>query len=354
MIKQWHDLLRASQAGTQSALDSADQLASYCAADSLQISALSGHVIYEITGADAQSFLQGQFCNDLAQVSFSQAQVTGYCTPKGRLLALPVILGFDNGYRLLVPADIAPAFIKRLSMFVMRSDVQITHLDEWVAMGITVSSQDKPEDLAGTLGELPAGELSVNTTEDAQLIRWHDDHSGDSARKRYLRLGSVESQSNVWSRFAEAGKSSENTWRLGDISAGIPSIREGVLEAFVPQMMNLQLINGLSFKKGCYPGQEIVARMQYLGKLKRHMRVFSMSYKAQDFDVNANLQPGKGLCIGADENAGVVVDAMPTGPDSALVLAVTKVTSGDDTLTLHGVPLTGCKMPYELPTLEVA
>lgn len=354
MIDKWRDVLQADKAAPRVAADSVDELKIHTEATTLQFSALSSYLIYEISGEDAQSFLQGQFCNDLAQVSSKQAQITGYCTPKGRLLALPLITGFDGGYRLLVPAGIADAFIKRLSMFVMRSKVTIKPLEDWAAVGITAPVSSSPDELSALLGPVPEVPMSVNSSEAAQLIRWHDDHSGPTARSRYLRLGTLESQHELWTGAQHAGKSSDNTWRLGDISAGIPNITEGVLEAFVPQMINLQLIDGLSFKKGCYPGQEIVARMQYLGKLKRHMRVFSMKFDSGSIDINDSLKPGAVLASGADENAGIVVDALPTSSDSALVLAVTKVKSNDDPFMLSNVALTPAEMPYELPSVEVA
>ena len=92
---------------------------------SVQLHDLSDWSVVDVTGADAASFLQGQFCNDLQQVSVTRAQITGYCTPKGRLLALPTIVGHDNGFRLLIKSAVKEAFIKRLSMFIMLSLIHI-------------------------------------------------------------------------------------------------------------------------------------------------------------------------------------------------------------------------------------
>lgn len=355
MSNEWLNMLDAEGVGRRDIAASQQEAAGFVAAKTPQLCDLAGYAIYEVTGADATAFLQGQFCNDIAQLSSTQAQITGYCTPKGRLLALPTILGFDSGYRMLVPADVAPAFIKRLSMFVMRSDVVIRQMDNWVATGI-VASPDGETGLAGTvLGALPVGVLSVASTEKTQLIRWHDDNSGERPRARYLRLASVSDQLQMWQLASDAPKRSGNVWRLADISAGVPGVTQGVVEAFVPQMVNLQLINGLSFTKGCYPGQEIVARMQYLGKLKRHMRLFRVSLENLELEGADVLVAGRALGSGTDENAGVVVDAMPLSAAEALVLAVTKVTTanGED-FSLAGEPLHPLDMPYELPSLEVA
>lgn len=339
---------------------------------------LSGYAIYEVTGSEANAFLQGQFCNDITKVSATQAQITGYCTPKGRLLALPVIVGFEHGYRLIVPVQVAEAFIKRLSMFIMRADVQIKHRDDWVATGLIGSQNsgtgdsDQSIDLgdikaclgdsATHLGALPTGALSVATNENSQLICWHSDFSGNDgadsgARPRYLRLAPMTDQMHLWESLDDSARCTDAPWRLADVSAGVPSIRSGVVEAFVPQMLNLQLIDGLSFTKGCYPGQEIVARMQYLGKLKRHMRVFSLAADLTKSgaleSIDELLYPGQALSSAADEAAGIVVDAQPQSDSSVLVLAVTKVKDPSDSFALGPHALMAREMPYVLPTLEV-
>ena len=379
MNNDWDELLHASDAVQQSTTDSMVALGSYVSTTTPQLCDLSSYRVYEIGGSDATAFLQGQFCNDIAAVSSTQAQITGYCTPKGRLLALPTIVGIEGGgYRMLVPESVAEAFIKRLSMFVMRSDVSITVLEDWVGVGVIADAAGDLGELAPILGALPVGLLSASSDQaennPGQTIRWHDDFSGStghdrasgmdtgssqdgriypSQRARYLRLAPIARQKQLWTAINEnERKHSDAVWRLADISAGVPSVTRGIVEAFVPQMVNLQLIKGLSFTKGCYPGQEIVARMQYLGKLKRHMRVFRVALEGMD--VNGVLVPGATLSLDSDENAGIVVDAMPCSSDTALVLAVTKVTPAPGTFALTGAPLEPQGMPYELPSLEVA
>lgn len=353
MSAQWHEMLATREVAPASAIPPVTQLHKYVSGESaISLADLSCLTIYEITGNDATTFLQGQFCNDITSVSSTQAQITGYCTPKGRLLALPTLIGFDAGYRLIVPSDVSEAFIKRLSMFVMRSEVTITMMDDWVATGVTVQPDSDPAALQTLMGALPADQLAVCSESNSQLVRWHDDVSGDMPRARYLRIASVSDQLALWhSAIADADCYSAHAWRLADISAGIPSISTGVLEAFVPQMINLQLINALSFTKGCYPGQEIVARMQYLGKLKRHMQVFSMPLPD---NFVSQLSPGAALSAGEDENAGVVVDAMPAINGTALVLAVTKVAVDDKAFSIGALNLEPVDMPYNLASSEVA
>ena len=344
-------LLKTAEACKQSTAEMLSEVARYHSTVKPQITHLWQYTVWEVKGADATAFLQGQFCNDLAAVSPTSAQITGYCTPKGRLLALPVIVGIDSGYRLIVPDDVAEAFLKRLRMFVMRSDVTITVLDDWAAIGITADSSGDIGLAQQHLGTLPTGVFTAASAENSQLIRWHDDYSGEKPRARYLSLAPAAQQQQLLTACEDAEQSIIQTWRLADISAGVPTITQGVVEAFVPQMLNLQLIDGLSFTKGCYPGQEIVARMQYLGKLKRHMCLFEMPLDLPESDIEQSLQAGVALTAGTDENAGIIVDAMPVTSSRALVLAVTKVASADTAISLRGMPLTIRELPYELPTL---
>ncbi len=123
-------------------------------ADQKQLVDLSSYSIVDITGNDAAVFLQGQFCNDLTKVSATRAQITGYCTPKGRLLALPVIVGIADGFRLLLPTSIKDGFVKRLSMFVMRSSVVIEERTDWVCTGVLSDSSGHTGEAGAHLGAL--------------------------------------------------------------------------------------------------------------------------------------------------------------------------------------------------------
>lgn len=318
---------------------------------SVQLIDLSDWNVVDVTGADTASFLQGQFCNDLQQVSVTRAQITGYCTPKGRLLALPAIVGIEQGFRLLVKSAVKDAFIKRLSMFIMRSDVTLTDRDDLICSGVVADTSQSVGDLQDALGTLPFAPMDVATSEATQVIRWHDDYVSEN-RNRFVLITDQTESIALWKR-SGSEKKSYARWRAGDVSAGIPSITEGTTEAFVPQMINLQLIDALSFTKGCYPGQEIVARMQYLGKLKRHMRLFKLV--AGD----ALMVPGAKLSAGDDADAGTVIDAVSInltgeGEESrfTLVLAVVKVSANAGTLAIEGQDLEPVNLPYELPSLQ--
>ena len=358
MTNEWVETLRGSaitdnKSGPEYA-DSVDDLAT----DSVQLVDLSALKIVEISGDEAAKFLQGQFCNDLSKVSSTHAQMTGYCTPKGRLLALPTIVGYENGFRLMIPTDVADNFLKRLRMFIMRSDVTVKELDDWVCVGLIANEGGQLGAAADKqLGALPLSPMDATTSETRQVVRWHDDLSASTSTDashpgyhRYLSLASVDDQVTLWKNSADAVKRSCAAWRLADISAGVPSVTKGVSETFVPQMLNLQLIDALSFTKGCYPGQEIVARMQYLGKLKRHMRLFKLSL-ADKNQVSPPLA-GDSLATESDTDAGVVVDAVRNGTKEILILAVAKVSANTSTFFMAGEQLHALNLPYSLPSLD--
>lgn len=357
MSNEWVETLRASAVTNNKSGPDIPGHVDITLGNGVQLVDLSDLMIVEITGDDAAAFLQGQFCNDLKQVSSTHAQITGYCTPKGRLLALPTIVGFDNGFRLLIPTEIAENFLKRLRMFVMRSAVTVTERDDWVCIGLIADESGDLGSAATHLRASPVSPMNVATTQARQVIRWHDDYSAiaqtddsQAGRQRYITMASKDDQITLWNACNDAGKHSMATWRLGDISAGIPTVTTGVVESFVPQMLNLQLIDALSFTKGCYPGQEIVARMQYLGKLKRHMRLFKLSPadKRPDFVP----VPGSALSIDGSADAGVVIDAIHDGGKDVLILAVTKVSANTSMFFFNESTLLPVDLPYSLPSLD--
>lgn len=357
MSDKWVETLRASGITDDKSNSENADLVGVNSTDHAQLIDLSELKIVEISGSDATSFLQGQFCNDLSKVSRTHGQITGYCTPKGRLLALPTIVGCETGFRLLIPNDIAENFLKRLRMFIMRSDVTVTELEDWVCVGVIADTAGELGAAATHVGALPLSPMDATTTAARQIVRWHDDLSANASaevllpgRHRYISLASVADQVTLWESVADADKRSRASWRLGDVSAGVPSVTTGVVESFVPQMLNLQLIDALSFTKGCYPGQEIVARMQYLGKLKRHMRLFKLSLAGKEHITLPSV--GDALSTENAADVGVVVDAVRNGGEEILILAVAKVSANASPFFLADEQLHAVDLPYPLPSLD--
>ena len=218
------------------------------------VCALPDWVAVSIIGPDATAFLQGQFTNDVEALAAGSVQFNGYCSPKGRMLAnFPLARLADGSYLLVVPADIAAAVVRRLRMFVLRSKVQVTALDTTHAC-IGLHHAGAPEHAPGTLQQ--TDEMSIVALPDGRM----------------LAICPLERAPEVWRQFARtAAPVGEPVWDRLAIEAGIPTITAATQDRFVPQMLNWELIGGVSFRKGCYPGQEIVARMQYLGRLQERL-----------------------------------------------------------------------------------
>jgi folate-binding protein YgfZ len=226
---------------------------------------LSHYGLIRAQGSEAETFLQNQFCNDVRNVSTSQSQLNGYCNPKGRLLAFFRLFQRADDYYLRLPREILEPSLNRLRMFVLMTKVTLDDCsDELVHIGF--SGPEAEQRLAAIAGEAPKETDEVIQSNQLTVIRI------PGVQARFEIYGPYEEVSQLWQQLAsQATAVGSSSWELLDIHAAIPEVLPSTQEAFVPQMLNLQAIHALSFKKGCYPGQEIVARMHYLGKLKRHM-----------------------------------------------------------------------------------
>jgi len=285
---------------------------------------LSHYGLISVHGDDAQTFLQGQFTNDLNQVDDQHSQFSGYCNPKGRLLASFRIFRRGDSYYLCLPGEMIDGLAGRLRMFVLRSDVTLDDAsDTFVHLG--VSGPEAEETLRDFAGELPQVMHGVTQQDHQLIVRVPGIHPS------YEIFTDTEQAIELWNRLnVHCAPIGSDAWQLLDIQAGVPMICPETREAFVPQMVNLQLVDGLSFKKGCYPGQEIVARMQYLGKLKRRM------YKART-DTEARPQPGADIFSAADESqpVGQLVSAAPHPDGGFSLLAVVQISSAENQEELH-------------------
>lgn len=212
-----------------------------------------------VSGADARAFLHGQLTNDIENLSPQQARHAGWCSAKGRLLATFVVVPHEDGYLLQLARDLVPAVARRLQMFVLRSKVKLADASaEWVQFGVWDAGAAQS---LGALGlEAPAADLGIARAADLIAVR--------IASQRYLLLARSAQRDAIAAHlpgYDAAG------WALEEIRAGRPHVTHATQDLFVPQMVNLELLGGVDFKKGCYPGQEIVARTQYRGQLKRRM-----------------------------------------------------------------------------------
>lgn len=235
----------------------------------LVLADLSHYALIEASGDDVVEFLQGQLTNDIKLVTENMGQLSAYCNPKGRILANFRIFKRQGSYFLRMRASISEATLKRLRMFIMRSKVElINRSDELSRMGIAGLNATK--ELAVLFNKLPQNTDESSTENEITIIKLA------GGLPRYEVHGTVEKVKELWEKLQKKAVTiGENSWNLLTIRAAIPEIVSETVEAFVPQMVNLQAINSLSFTKGCYPGQEVVARMHYLGKLKRRLFIGS-------------------------------------------------------------------------------
>ncbi len=285
---------------------------------------LSHYGLISAHGEDAGTFLQGQFTNDIRKVTNEHSQLTGLCNPKGRLLATFRALQRGDSYYLCLPGTMLEDVIKRLRMFVLRSKVTLEDVsDTFVHLG--VSGDDAEQELRKFAGELPETVNAVVQAGDHTIIRVPGIHPS------YEIFTSVDDARQLWDRLnVQSAPIGANAWQLLDIQAGIPVISPQTREAFVPQMTNLQLIDGVSFKKGCYTGQEIVARMQYLGKLKRRM------YRARVENAPPLTGEEEIFVAGkAQQSVGRLVSVAPHPDGGYAMLAVLQIASAEGDNELH-------------------
>jgi len=266
-------------------------------------------------GEEAAKFLHSQLTQDFALLGLDQARFAGFCSAKGRLLATMIGWKVDaNTVLLALPLDVLPAILKRLSMFVLRAKCKLSDASAQVPLWGVVSD---------------AGDAS----------RWSLTRDGEAVNIQVAPGLVLSTQAQAASSLSEA----EWNWRL--LEAGVPHVQAATVEQFVPQMLNLELLGGVNFQKGCYPGQEVVARSQYRGTLKRRSFLFDSAGAAR---------PGQEVFHSGDASqpAGMVVNAASfEGHHAALVEVKLAALDGG---RLHlgaadGPLLEREELPYALP-----
>ncbi len=220
---------------------------------------LPGIGVIRAVGADAAAFLHGQISNDVKLLGADRARLAAYCTPQGRMLA-SLIVGRHSAeeFWLACSADLLPATLKRLGMFVLRAKVKLSDASaERVAVGLAGAAA------AQALGaDAPAATWAKADRGGAMLIRLPD----AEGQPRWLWIGPAAEADALLAGLPALAAAA---WAWLEVSSGVAPVVAATAGQFVPQMLNYELVGGVDFKKGCYPGQEIVARSHYLGKLKR-------------------------------------------------------------------------------------
>lgn len=243
---------------------------------------LEGQSLIRATGEEAAAFLHNQVSNDINNLKTDQMRYAAFCTPKGRMQASLAIWKDALGIMLQCASSLQPALQKRLQMFIMRSKAKLEDVTESHYL-IGVGGRNAAAFLQNFFPQLPSAIYEKTDTDAGSLMRVSDGF--EHARYQWIINKDTFAQLNLTSSTLHTVDAS--VWRLADILAGIPQVLEATKEKFVPQMINFELIGGVNFKKGCYPGQEIVARSQYLGKLKRRMAIASVD--AQNIEVGTEV-----------------------------------------------------------------
>ena len=361
--------------------------------------------VVDISGADAVEFLHSQLTQDVRGLSPARAAFAGYCTAKGRLLATMALwrvseaagpgseagaggaaagapaagaagaagsngsngsngsggaggaggsggaAGADTSgdtVRTLVRADLAPALIKRLQMFVLRAKVKLAPAPLQVAGVWLDASRPDAAESAEALGQAAGGPLPRDAWQRAEL-----------PTGTWIALPATTTFFGWWWVASDAQRdaaaslrallnpAATDTWREAELAAGLPWVGASMQDTFIPQTLNLDLIGAVSFTKGCYPGQEVVARSHYRGKVKRRMAFGRVSGRAGD-----TIAPGTDVYDPAQPNepCGRVLDAAG-GPDAAVLFETTLSALGSDSLrlgALDGPEIQSHPLPYAL------
>jgi len=271
-------------------------------------------------GPDAASFLHSQLTQSVTDLPTDQARLGGYCSAKGRLMAnFALVRESAEGIALILPRDVLPALLKRLSMFVLRAKVKLRD-----------ASDETP--VWGVIGAaVPA--LSV----------W-------GVQSGWIRLPDAEGHARAWHLGDPALEGAESlprdAWDWAEVHAGLAWVRAATAEHFVPQMLNWELVGGVNFKKGCYPGQEVVARSQYRGTVKRRTQLLTGGRAAAGSELMASSDPASGV-------GEVVASAQWNGQAAVLAEVQLSAWEGSDVLLLaDGTPLTRATLPYAVKAPE--
>jgi folate-binding protein YgfZ len=283
-------------------------------------------------GADAVAFLQGQLTNAVVTLGPSQARLAGFCSARGRLQASFVVWKLaDDELLLACAASVLPATLKRMSMFVLRAHCKLSDASAELRL----------------LGA--AGATATRWTNDLTIWARREVEGGS-----VLRLPDVDGLPRVMlaldSALAlpEAPTLARDAWRLLEVRSGIPFIEAATVDRFVPQMLNYEVVGGVDFQKGCYPGQEVVARSQYRGTIKRRMFLF---------DCDEELSAGQEVFHSGDagQPAGMIVNAAPWLDRAACAALVEVKLTALESGSLHageggGPALRRATLPYVLPS----
>ncbi|HSN71069.1 MAG TPA: hypothetical protein VLT59_06145 [Steroidobacteraceae bacterium] len=279
--------------------------------------------VLHVTGTDARTFLQGQLSADLNEVTAVQGRLACLNSAQGRVQAIAWLVEREDDLLLTVPAQLVPRFLERLRRYVLRAKVTIDDARErWACFAASSASLEIVAPGARTPDRAAGSTFQRDT---AIVLRVATDED------RYLVIGPAQEPDS------SVGPDGSAVWRLAEIRAGHPQVYEATWEAFVAQMLNLDLLGAISFTKGCYTGQEIIARAHYRGAVKRRMVRLATA--------GAVPAPGTRILAG-DAHAGEVVDAAATATGVELLGVVALARMAEPLVLEDGPALERLPLPY--------
>ncbi|MBF8269042.1 MAG: GCV T protein [Gammaproteobacteria bacterium] len=264
---------------------------------------LSFLAVITISGKDATAFLNGQFTTDVTQLADGGVQFSAWCNPKGQVIANFILTRIDEDYHLLLPRELQESFLARLRRYVLRAAVTIMGgKDTMPRLGVQFS---------GETAGVPFQSEGASRADSLVIV------PVPASRNRWISFGTVADLGKQWLTLAQqATATGSYTWRLCDIQDAIPWITSATAETCLPQMLNLDLLQGLSYKKGCFPGQEIIARLHYRGKYSQRLFIARL-------DTTVGIAPGtKIFTVDKSQSIGTIITSArhPEQGCSALVI----------------------------------
>ncbi len=311
------------------------------------LTSLTHQALLKVTGSEAETFLQGQLSNDLKDVTDSKAQLSAYCDPQGQVLVLFLIFKYQGDFYLNFDGSLKESILKRLQMFVMRADVQFTDVsDTLIQIGFAgeFGDLDIQRRLSTKVKDVyETGYIDIDGMRDVCVVKVPGPYH------RYALFGPAAQMQETWKSLrSNADLTNSYDWNLLNIAAGVPEVNADTTAQFVAQFLNLDKLDAINFKKGCFPGQEIIARMHYRGKVTK--RMFRIR-----FEESLNLKAGEALVLkdSNDKNHKLtVISENPNIYNGTLCLAIGTLKSLEavegDLLTESGAPAILEPLPYSV------
>ena len=270
----------------------------------------------KVEGDDRVPFLQGQLTQDIKLISHDKALFAGFCNPKGRVLAFMLCFEEHDSIHIQIDSSIAEPILRRLKMYVLRSKVSLNLLDnQFTCVGFVGSKTLLNQGI-----QPPKSYLDIVRSHDVMIMR-----VGKNTERFQLMGDASKVNSFMQLNLPEYTSMSIESWNNLNILDGVPDIYPSTQEAFIPQSLNMDLIDGINFKKGCYTGQEIVARTHYLGKVKR--RMYRGFIESQDA-----LTPGDQILNEKKEVIGQLVRSARENDSKTNMLVELRVDQAHETL----------------------